>query len=294
MGRVQPDFKSLINIKDNSLLLLIAGEYLNEDVFLTKMGNEILDSIEILEKDIINLKKQFPGKFKTEIDTDKTVHKLRKIAFKMLSPNNESKTGSFPGELGRSLKSGINEITDAINRIEVQVKGNDLKYTRTDSIGNFFNKLSIFEKLRNVLSIAVKAVIVIFIIALACFIYLFLTMENDSNLLKQNKESLAFIAKQKADLSEIESRKAEINKKLKLHNDREMARESKIVVLGLEVEKEKLSQEESKIEGEIEVRKSSINKNNEKIEAIRKKTFIQRLLRLSSFDNHILIRSYNV
>ena len=60
---------SLCALKDNALLLMMANEYLCEEKILIKIGQSIELNLQRLKDDISLIKKEFPGKFVSEVDT---------------------------------------------------------------------------------------------------------------------------------------------------------------------------------------------------------------------------------
>ena len=275
----QPDFQSIRNIRDNALLLSIANEYFGEDVYLVKIGDEIKENLSILKDDIKSLKKLFPGKFAVEINTDKIMESFENTAESMLSGGDEIKSDCFSGKLGTSLSEDIIKITEAIDNIWEQVKGSNIKYTAADSLTGFFDRMNIFSAINIVFSIVTKVLLIIFIVALAGFFYLFVTMEKEETVLKENRKITAFIEDTKTRLEDLEKKKAEAQESLKSHDDGELLRKDRIAILDIETRIQAINQEIHVIEGEIETRKKSLAKNNERIEQIKDKSFLDRLLK---------------
>ncbi len=105
MNDIQYAVGALSEIRKDSLLLSIAREYLCEDIFLIKIGKDIELNILRLKDDIISLKKKFPGKFATEVETDSILEKINATALALIEPGIEIKENCRSGELGRKLES---------------------------------------------------------------------------------------------------------------------------------------------------------------------------------------------
>ena len=275
----QPIFQSLRNIRDSAFLLSIANEYLNENVFLKKIGTEISKNLSALKDDIIALKKQFPGKFTQEVNTDNIMNSFKTTTKEMLLDSDEIINKCTTGKLGTALNADVDKITEAIEKIWRQVKGTDVKYTATDSIGGFFSRFNIFSGLARLLGGAFKIILIVLIILLAGFSYLYFTMEKEAPILKENKELLTFIEKKQAVLHDLENKKSEAQKSLKTHNSKKLDRKDKIAIIDLETRIQELNQEIHLVEGQIDTRKSTMEKNNEKLEIMRRKSFLDRLLK---------------
>ncbi len=279
MSLDQPNFQSLRKIRDNTLLLSIANEYLGENVFMVKMGKEIKKCLSVLKEDIISLKKQFPGKFAQEVNTDSIMKSFETTSEEMLSGSDEIIKKCTAGKLGIDLNADVGKITEAIDRIWHQVKGSDIKYTPTDSISTFFSRLNIFSGILRLFTSIVRILVFVIIILLAGFSYLYFTMEKEEPFVRENSEIMAFINDKKANLSELEKKKADINKDLKKYQNSKLLRKDKIAIIDLETRVQELNNEIHLIEGQIDTRERIMENNNEKLEKIRGKSFLDKLLK---------------
>ena len=278
MSTNQPDFQSLRNIRDNSLLLSVANEYLGENIYLAKIGTLLEKNLSVLKDDIRLLKKQFPGKFAVEVNTDKIMDSFDKTAIEMISGGNEVRAECVSGKLGAALFGDINEITDAIEKIWQQVKGSDVKYTKADSISGLFGRLNIFSGILKIFSNIAKILLIVIIIALAGFSYLYLTMEKEQTILDENSKITALIDNEKAQLADLEKKKAEARKRLKSYNDDEL-RTEKIAILDIESSIQEFNQQIHVIEGRIETRNRTLARNNERLREVKGKSFWKRLFK---------------
>ncbi|NLD37256.1 MAG: hypothetical protein GX654_10350 [Desulfatiglans sp.] len=274
------DFYSLRNIRDNFLLISIGYEYLAENVYLAKFGKEIKKSLVHLRDDIKFLKKEFPGKFTAEVNTDVIMKSFDRTVENMLSGKDSVISECKSGKLGENLGDDIKKVTEAIGKIWHQVKGTDVKYTKSDQISGFFGRLNLLSGAVKLISGVFKIVFLALIILLAGFSYLFFTMERESPLLKENKEISAFIQEKKALLKEKEDTKKDAQLRLKSFSSRNLLREDKIAILDLETKIQVYNNEINIIEGQIESEFRQMDENTKKIEKIRAKTFVERLLRI--------------
>ena len=279
MSMNQPVFQSLRNIRDNTLLLSIANEYIGENVYLLKIGTEIKKNLSVLKEDIKTLKKQFPGKFATEIDTDTIISSFEKTTEDMLSGEDRIKTDCASGKLGLAFSEDVNSITEAVEKIWLQVKGSDLKYTKTDSLNNFLGRMDIFSGVIGLISRVAKILLIFFIIAGSGFSYLYFTMEKEEPIIKENEEITAFIEEKKAQLIALEEKKTEAQKSLKKLDDGKLLRKDKITIIDLETRIQEFNQQIHLIEGEIDSQNRSMLKNKERLEEIKGKSFLNRLLK---------------
>ena len=110
--------ESLSVLRDNSLLLTIAYEHLCEEQQVVKIGKSIDKNMERLREDILNLRKEFPGKLEKDIETEGILQKIQDRAQAMFEPSDELLKRCASGELGKELESDVISITNAINMIK--------------------------------------------------------------------------------------------------------------------------------------------------------------------------------
>ena len=212
-------------IRDKALLLVMANEYLCEEVFLTKMGKDIEKNISRLRDDISSLKKEYPGKFTVEIKTDDILDNMNNTAQSLIKPGGDVKDNCHSGKLGRELESSVKSIAEAVNQIRMQVTGSQVTYTKKDSMINMFDGLKgIGRSLGTTLGLAVKVLLCLIIIAMLAFGYLYFTMEKESTLLKNIATSQDNIKEKQDTLSRLESKMEEVSKEIEAIENEAMAR----------------------------------------------------------------------
>jgi len=270
----------LTEIRKDSLLLSIAKEYLYEDLFLIKIGKDIEHNTSRLKDDIAVLKRNFPGKFAIEVDTDSTLEKIKATALTLIDPKADTKENFRSGELGRKLGSDVKSISDAVKIIRVQVLGKRVSYTREEAVLNQFTRLKdIGSSFANTLFLVSKILFCIIIIAAIAFGYLYYTMEKEESVLKEITEIKALISERQSSLSQIEVRKEEISEEIKSLEKKGMARSEKIAIMDLENEVQNLNQERDNYQTKITEYEKEIAEKTEKAEEIKRTPFIERLLR---------------
>jgi len=280
MNDTQYTAGALNAIRKNTLLLMIAKEYLCKDVFLIKLGNNIKQNIKRLKDDISSLKKKFPGKFATEVETDGILEKISATARDLIKPDKDIKESCISGELGRKLEADVKSIAEAVNLIKIQVQGRTVVYTRKESFLNIFAGLrGIARSLSSALILGVKILSFLIIIAIVAFSYLYFTMEKEGPLSKEIAESQEVISDRQKSLSQLELKKKEVSVEIELLEKGGITRDEKIAIMDLEMEIQKINQDSNSIEAEINAHEKKISDNQKKIEEIKKTSFIERLLR---------------
>lgn len=286
MGNILTEFHSFGKIKDNAILLDLAKEYIVHDVFLEKIGTEIKENIDQLKTDISDIRKQYPGKFATEVNTDGMIKKLEETTGGLPSHEGKLKSEIMSGKFGTALSSQLKELKEAIKKIWVQVKGSELKYTRKDTLEGL--QLQLLSKLAPVAVILGKIVAVLLVIALGSFIYLFVTMEKESTYQKENEASNIFIEEQMSRVRAIEAKLAEVEEALDKEGKKEETQLVKIEILNLGSERDTLTNDLNDIVAEINSREESIKENNEKIEELSKISFMDKLLKKKAAEEEIV------
>jgi hypothetical protein len=272
--------KTIKAIQDIAIILTGATEFVCEERMLKRFSGNIEGHLKTLENNIALLKKKFPGKFPETLKPDTSLSKLRDLAIKLRGDNADIKAKCQSGELGSELILRTTELNSAIEDILDALKGKISRYTIFDKIAGYGGRvksflLSISPLVSNTGRIVLAAILVIgFGLA-----YLFFTMESEDIILKSIKNDLSYIEKQNEMLAKQRQEYKEISKKMKSFNQAEMSREEKIEWLNLSIEERKRRVDIEQIMLGVETRKKKIAEKNKKAEEIRKKSFLQKLLK---------------
>jgi uncharacterized protein (DUF342 family) len=280
MGNTQYDSGALNKIRENVLLLLIAKEYLCEDVFLTKIGKSIEQNIIKLKDDISSLKKVFPGKLKAEVKIQPVLENLSTTAKSLIEQSEDIKKNCMAGELGRQLTADTKSIADAVNTLRIQILGKAAVYQGKKSFSDIFAGLKdSLMPFWNILMIGAKILSLLIIITVGSFLYLYFTMEKEGPLLESITESRSLVSDRQETISQLESRKMELLEEKKSIEDEVMERRDKVALMDLEMEIQSINQQRDSLEAEIIAHQKKIDANLERIEVINKTPFLERLLR---------------
>jgi hypothetical protein len=280
MENTQYDSGALNKMREDAFLLLIAKEYLCEDVFLIKIGKSIEQNIMKLKDDISSLKKVFPGKLKTEVETEPILENISATAKSLIEQTNDAKKKCMAGELGRQLTADTRSIAKAVNILKIQVLGRAAVYQGKKPFSSIFAGLK--DGLRpfgNILMMGAKILSLLIIIAIASFLYLYFTMEKEGPLSEAITESQSLISDRQEAISRLESRKMGLLEEKGSFEDGVMQREDKLALMDLEMEIQSINQERDSLEAEIISHQKKINTNLEKIEEMNKRPFLKRLFR---------------
>jgi hypothetical protein len=279
MNDYQYAIGALIELRNNALLLTIGNEHLKDDVFLVKIGNSISRAVDVLHRDISALKKEYPGKFMNEVDTDIILEKINSAAQRLMKPTKETKEEHASGQLGREVESNVNSITRAVEDIRMKIHGTPADHAATRSATNGLIKFKdVFLSAGSLLKWAVKVLVCVIVLFAAIFGYFYFTMEKDAKYLNEITSTETVLKEKKQLVPKLQKEKQELADRQSLMN-KELTMEEKVAAMEIEVKIKKLDSALDQIDAEISVYEQKLKENRDKLDALRKKPFIKRLLK---------------
>jgi hypothetical protein len=272
-------FNALYEIRDRAYLLSLGNVYLCEDVFLRKIGNEIEALLERFEEEILSIKRKFPGQLASDVGMETVVEDLRSITQDLKNPDPGLDDKCTVGELGRELEKVVGALTSAVKSLIAKVEGELPEYSRKDAV---LDALSVAKTPARVVSstmaLILKGVILLLLLALGPFAYLVLTMDTEARLMKEMSRSEARISSARERMASLEKERAEIIVKIETLKGDNPAREDKITSMDLNIQVHGLDDKVAQAEVEIANQEEIIKANLARIEEIRDKSFIERML----------------
>ena len=278
--KAQSDFPALTEIRDRVLLLVVGNAYLCEEFFLKKFGDSIDLMADKLKEDIEELKRSYPGKFVSEVDTNEILQGIQKTAQKLKDPDEKLNQECTVGELGKELETQLKSLNQAVGAIQKQVEGMARPYRKTDAIFGVFSSLKeVLRPVRVAGPLFLKIFLCLVAVAVLGFGYLFFTMEKEGSLLEEISQSEAYINSKQGDISKLSSSADELRRKIDEMRDRELTRQQKVEVMELSDKLHTLNNEKQQVESTIRIHEAQITEKRKKIEEIEKKPFFKRLFR---------------
>jgi cell division protein FtsL len=279
-------FNSLHGIRDNALLLSLGRKYLCKESFLKKIGHSVDLQLTQLKEDIVTLKRKFPGKFLQgkEIDTDGIVNELSRMAERLRKPDKKIQKKCAVGELGRELEESVDTMALVIDEIWDQVEGRGVTYSARDSVAKFFGGIknavgSFVRAVVKTVALFFKILFLVTSVSALIFLALYMTMETEEKYLNNIKKIDALIVPQKQLIAECDREISEISRQVNRLREGEETRQSLMEVMELNVKIHTLREKRQEAEVKINLYGNDRIDNEEKIELVRKKTFLERLLR---------------
>ena len=273
--------KALKEIMDSALILSIASEYACEDPFLKKIGANIQENIEVIEKHIEDLKREFVGKPVAEMDLSKPLKGVIDFAEHLHKAGDGTRKKCVGGELGTELDEKFRSLVSAIDGLKERVEGRSVSYTKTDSALGFFAHFKFIIRLLAFLSKYALRISALFVVVCCMiFLYLFITMETEKGPLEMVDQSKALILSKQADLAQISKDLKPLQEKIEGIRKDELSRKEEIQLLDLRMKAHQLADEQQKTLIEVEIEKKALEERLKKLEEVRRKSFLERLLRL--------------
>ena len=272
-----PTFAALHDIRDKAILMSLGKAFLCEEVFLVKIGHSIDEALEHLREDILSLKMRFVGKFVEDVDTDSILEELHSQAQLLQNPNRRVTDKCTVGALGEELEGTVGVLTQAIKTIRGKVEGEVEEYTAKEAVVKGAKTAG--SLVSRMISLVVKLVILLFLLALGPAIYLGVTMDREGPIQKKIDESKAFIQSQKAQIESMKKERDELAVKVQSSQGDNLNRQQKLDIMDLNVKAHALDQRVHKAEAEITGQERLIRLNQQKLEEVKAKSFLQRYLR---------------
>jgi hypothetical protein len=281
MNDDQYNLSALEELKNNTLLLTTANDHLADDAFLIKIGHNIGRAVEILERDISALKKEYPGKFVNDVDTDSILEKIDGTAQRMLKPSREIKESHASGTLGREMEINFISIKKAVEDLRIKVRGSHTQRPGRNPATEIVNSFSgVFRSAQGLLISGAKILAGLIFIACVALAYLYLSMEKDRAYINEIAASSALIKEKEGQITKLEQERQSLDRKrITMKSVKEMTREEKVAALEIEVGIKKINDTIDQLEAEIAVQEKKTAENQDKLNELRKKTFYQKLMK---------------
>lgn len=275
-------FASLDDIRDQVYLLSIGNAYLCDAPVLKKIGVAIDSRLDELREEILSLKKQFPGKFESEVDTEGILQELRDAARQLQKADDSGAGQDNVGALGEKLEKIVHSMTDAIRAVQTQVEGTGLKYTAKDAVlGLLKDRQPIPRRLSAAINPAnvMKLLGLIFLLMIILFFSLFLTMERKGDLITATGLDEGAIRSRQKTVSELISQRDEMYKSIEAIKTDNMSRREKIDIMALSIEAHEVDERIQNLLVEIKRYEDRVRENQKKISQMEQKSFLRRLIR---------------
>jgi hypothetical protein len=273
--------KAIRAIQDIAVMLTGASDYVCEGRMLKRYSSGIETNLDELENRLSQLKGRFPGKFPEALRPDSSLSRIRKIAVSMKGDDAAMEAKCRTGALGDELSLELKELKAVVGNIRDTLGGKAVsKYSFADRIADQGGKFkSLFFGLSPFVSKSGKIILAVIIVLVLSFVYLYVTMESEDALVASIHEVRVSIQTKKDALAKHMEKYKEITRNINALENKELTREEKIQLLDLSTESKKAKERIDNSALSIEKMEKELMEKKKRLEELRKKTFIQKLLK---------------
>jgi hypothetical protein len=268
-------------IKDHAVLLSMAHEYLCETPFLQKIGNELSEHLERLREQVGHLKKRFVGIPASDVDVETPIAQLAQMAASMTAAERSVVDRCRSGQLGEELWEKIRTLVDGVDGLRAKIDGMPAPYGLPDLLFSAGAKLrSLLQKAMATTTFLAKVAVFCAIGLLGLFLYLLGTMEDGAGIRQRISACREAISTKQSASTKLTRNRNQVREDIeRLYQKEELSREEKVELIYLNLKAHKIVEELEKLDLETELNARSLNDELQQLEQIRRKSFLQRLLK---------------
>jgi hypothetical protein len=272
--------RAIKDIHNIGIMLTGASEYVCEEGVLKRFSRYLQAYHKRLESDITSLKKEYPGKFPETPELDNSLSRITDISAALEQDKKAVETKCRAGSFGHELNTQVAELKSGVRDIWETVTGKVSGYSITDRLsGGGETVTSALYNISPFGPIPRKIIIAVLAIAAVVFGYLFFTMESEDALVQGIKNDRAHLETERQALTVKQREYEDIQAQIKVLDKIDLNRKDKIKLLSLTVEEGKLRESIEKITVAVEKWERELKDKNMKLEELRKKPFLQKLLK---------------
>ena len=272
--------RAIKDIHNIGIMLSGASEYVCEEGVLKRFSRYLQAYHKRLESDITSLKKEYPGKFPETPELDSSLSKITDISAALEHEKKAVETKCRAGSFGHELNTQVAELKSGVQEVWETVSGKVSGYSITDRLaGPRGTVTSALYNLSPFAPVPRKIILAALTIAAIAFGYLFFTMESEDALVQGIKDDLAHLETERQALAGKQKEHKDIQAQIKVLDKIDLNRKDKIKLLSLTVEEGKLRESIEKTTVAVEKWERELKDKNMKLEELRKKPFLQKLLK---------------
>ncbi len=274
----------LCQIKDYAVLMEIAGSYLCEEAVLRRLADGIQDNLESLKDYVYRVRRKFVGKPVHEIDITGPYDGIENLARSIRHPDEATKEKFREGKIGSALMEASREMAAAIEELTERVQGRTDKYRKRDFLIQLYDRVKFLaHSVVTTYKVLTRIVLAVLAAAVITFVILFATMETEKDVLVEVGNVKAMIEEKHSALSKVSRLISETLQEVRSLENKgeELGRDDKVKLIELKLREHTLKQKKEKIQIEIQREESILDSELKRLDEIKKKSFIRRLLRMS-------------
>lgn len=277
---IQAD-EALSELKDWIILLDMAGEYLCAKTFLQKIASAIGGTSDVLKNWSQELKERFVGMPMHEIDMAEPFQALEAFSQVLMETEGKLEDHCRQGKVARQLEEKVQFVKERLSSLKDLVEDEAAPYTAKDSLTRVLEKLKVvIHGFRTTYKVATRVMFTLLLVCLISFFTLFITMEKEEDVLKEIHQTQEIIRSKETKLAGIKDSIEEIRSRTLEMESAFVTREDKISILELNLRSHNLADLKERFQGEVNLQKKILDENKQKLERMKQKAFIARLLRM--------------
>lgn len=270
----------LASIRDQAVMLGMAAQFLCEARVLSNLGAALEKDIERLKASVDLLRGKFVGLPPQDMDMDARLEELFLVSERLKRPETSAQGPSGLEALSKEFKEKVRAFGAALDSFQQKLDGEPAPYTPSDYVVHQWDRLGTGISAAAALGRRLaKAALTIVLCAGILFLVLYFTMEKDEAFLKEIETAKAQIDKRQSELVKTEAQLREIERQLTGVRSGELSREEKVHVLELNTKARDLRQEKDRLQIEAKGLERALEEAQGRLDALRKKTLLERLLR---------------
>ncbi len=279
MAEVEPREmeRAIKGIQNIGIMFSGAPEYTCEKKMLKRLSRDLERNLEKLDKYFESIKKSYPARLPDYLNPDTTLSRLRNILSSIKAWDSKMEARCKKGELGRELGDCAGELRKKMGGIQGT---RPKEYNISDKLEGIGGGVqSLFFCIFSLASVAGKIILAVLVVALGFFFYFSFTMESEKTLTEAIEKDIRFIQEQRSVLSDQRQERREIEDMIKSIENGDLRRDDKVKLLSLSMKERKLKGLIEETLHSIEKREKQLEEKNERLEELKKKSFLQRLFR---------------
>jgi hypothetical protein len=272
---------ALKEIRDCTILLNFGKDYLCEDHFLRKTGEEIESHLAKLKETVQTIKNRFPGQLKSDSQEDNLLDTIQQTAQRLQNPDEAITRRCSAGELGKELEESTKAFSKVLHRIGRRVEGETPKYTWLDALVKFLSQiLAIGGAAKKPIRLLIRLVTLCVGVVIVLFLLLFFTMENEMNLQNKIDTAQEEIQAQLQVIQNKEAQRQEVAAQIEALTKGDPSREEKLAIMELNITLHKLVEEKDQATSTVGLQEKNIQTWKDQMLDMQRKPLLKRLLRM--------------
>jgi len=273
--------RALDEIKDTAVMLKIAGNYLCHGNVVARIGERMAEAVETLQRQLEEIKKLFVGKPLHDVDFSEPLEDLKKTVSHLKAPTPDILERCKSGDLGIYLSEKTAKLSRLTLEIIRKIEGSHLAYNHTEAILTGLKRLRfLVHGFVVTYKILTRVIVASSLCILVILGVLYATLETEKEIMARIAQHRGDIRAAQAALSRVEDQMAQLRSELEELEGHDLDREEKIKILQMSVRAHQLKERKEKLQFQIQQKQKALEDNMKKVDEIKRKSLLARMLRL--------------